>query len=234
MKLANRFIVAMSAILALVAGELRADTLNMPIFPPITFSDQVDMRYTIENTVVGVLGKFSATGRTVSVTGGGSPPLPGGANSFTLTAFFNPATGVIIMDHANSAIDPTLDLRDGSNAQMYFSRRINRFAYDLSVSQPTFDFEFFNQGGTMPAINPKEFIGATLRNSSTFSGTKSFVSAAGVGTVVFNNNQVLGLEVGTANVFMTPTPSAVGGGGMLLACLAFGAQMRRCRSREIE
>jgi hypothetical protein len=230
MKMANRILVAMTVVVACAASSLRADTLNMPVFPPITFNDQVDMRYTIENTVAGVLGKFSATGRSVSVTGGGSPPLPG---TFTLTAYFDRTTGQIIKDHANNAIDPTLDVRDGSNAIMYFSRHINRFAYDLSVSQPTFDFEFFNEGGTMPAINPLDFIGVTLRNASTFSGTKSFISGAAVNTIVFNNNQVFGLEVGTANVFMTPTPTAMGGGFMLLGSLAFGAFVRR-RTNEIE
>jgi hypothetical protein len=229
MKLANRFFVAVGVILALTTSAVRADTLNLPVRPPITFNDRIDIKYAIESTVVGDLGKLTANGRSVSVTGG-SAPLPG---TFSLTAYFNRTTGVIIQDHVNNLFDPTLDVRDSTNTVMYFSRHLNRFASDLGVSLPTFDFEFFNEGGTMPALNPQPFIGVTLRSGSSYTGTLNFISALPAGSTVFNNNLVGGLETGTANVFMTPTPTAVGGGFMLLGCLVIGAQMRR-RSSEIE
>ena len=224
MKAMNRItIVALTTLLVVSTPAARGDTLGLKEFAPITFNDRVDMKYTIESTVVGTLGKFTAAGRSVSVDGVALVPK----GTFLLTAYFNPVTGQIIKDHANNTLDPLLDVKDGSANQLYFSRHINRFAYDLSVALPTFDFEFFNEGGSLPALNPLDFIGATLRNATSFTGTKSFISAAPVGTVVFNNNTVMGIEAGTANVFMTPTPTAMGGGLMLLGCIFVGAKLRR-------
>jgi hypothetical protein len=232
----NRFSVAVvTALLIVSAASVRADTLNMPMFAPVTFNNKIDMKYTIENTGAGgILGKFTAIGRAVSVDGVALAPAPGNG-TFQLTAYFDRVTGEIIKDHATiNTLDPLLEVKDASATTLYFSRHIRRFAYDLGTTYPTFDFEFFNEGGALTLLNPLDYIGATLRNVTTFSGTKSFVSNAAVGTVVFNNNLLGPIEGGTANVFMTPTPTALGGGAMLLCCIFLGGKLRRAADRQAD
>lgn len=227
-----RIAVALFASLAaMLSTAVRADTLNMPVNPPIAFVEQVDMKYKIEASVLGNIGKFTANGVVTQLTGVNNITTPFNG-TFSLTAYFNPTTGTIIKDHVNDLFDPTLDVKDSSAVAMYSSRHINRFAYDLGVMYPTFDFEFFNEGGSQTVLNPMEYIGVTLRNTTTFSGTKSFISLAAPGTTVFDNNTLLGIERGTANVFMTPTPSAIGGGAMLLGCILLRGTMRRRQAFE--
>jgi hypothetical protein len=232
MKSSNRmFIVIAALLLTLAVAAARADTLNLPVIKPVTFSDQVDMRYVIENAT---LGKFTATGRVVSTDGVALSPAPV-VGSFSLTAYFDRATGLIVKDDLANTFDPTLNVKNAGGTSLYLSHTINRFAYDLGVTLPTFDFEFFNEGGSLAGLSNAKYIGATLRNANSFTGTKSFISAASIGTVVFDNNKNgLGLETGTANVFMTPTPTAVGGGAMLLCCLFIGEKIRRRSSSTLD
>jgi hypothetical protein len=229
----SKFMVAAALLVALTAVAVRADTLNLPVTKPITFSDQVDMKYVIQSAT---LGKFVATGRVVSTDGVALSPAPV-VGSFSLSAYFDRTTGIIIKDDPANTFDPTLDVKNAGGTSLYLSHSINRFAFDLGASLPTFDFEFFNQGGSLAALYPGKFIGATLRNANTFTGTKSFlnITAGATGTVLFDNlTNGLGLETGTANVFMTPTPTAVGGGAMLLCCLFIGETVRRRSSRTLE
>jgi hypothetical protein len=219
-------LVLLTVWIAVSAASARAEMLNMPIFPPIGYAVQVDMKYTIFSAT---LGKFTASGNLQSIKGvnGITVPTPG---SFLLTAFFNRSTGQIILDDVNPAFDPLLDVKDSGANQLFLGHRLNRFAADLTVLSPAFDFEFFNDpgSGSQPLLNPKEFIGVNLRNVTSFAGTKSFIDTTNaVNFVVFNNNLMSGMEAGTANVFMTPTPTAIAGGAFLLCCIFFAEKHRR-------
>src|SRR5688572_261542 len=157
----KRIHLSVVAALAVLSGSARGDTLLMPMFSPITLSDRVDMKYTIEaDALSNPIGKFTATGRAVSVNGTTMTPK----GTLLIHAYFNPTTGEIYKDHSNDAYDPLLEVKNGSAVLLYTSTLLHQFASDLSVTYPTFDFEFFNEGGLLAGARPIPYIGATLRN----------------------------------------------------------------------
>lgn len=228
-----------AALLSLCAGLAQAGSVTSPV----VYSTGVSVEYRAVSSNGSLVGKLTATGKTISATpSGGSAQAFGtaGRGHFEMVALFDLTTGNLL-DNGHS-LKVTKKVA-GVHETLYQSTGIynltSRFWAPATTGEAagqssfTFDWRRDANAGTLVQGTSYAHImvdigtGGFLKD---LNGTTSGFSFGGWGSaaanaVLFKNGYAVngGLPssaLGTSNVYAVPVPVAVWGGGAALAALA--------------